>query len=94
MAEEIQREGFGPNEWLVDEMYRRYQENPKAVAESWQEFFADYAPKRSSRPGIRAGQEAPSKGASDGSRGQAVQEAHPIDAPVDAREREEGKSVV
>ncbi|MBA3429959.1 MAG: multifunctional oxoglutarate decarboxylase/oxoglutarate dehydrogenase thiamine pyrophosphate-binding subunit/dihydrolipoyllysine-residue succinyltransferase subunit [Actinobacteria bacterium] len=50
MAKQIEREEFGPNEWLVDEMYRRYQENPKAVGESWQEFFADYAPRRASRP--------------------------------------------
>ena len=42
--DELQRESFGPNIWLVDEMYRRYQENPKAVSESWQEFFEDYTP--------------------------------------------------
>ena len=42
--EEIDRESFGPNVWLVDEMYRRYQENPKAVSESWRDFFEDYTP--------------------------------------------------
>ena len=42
--DELERESFGPNMWLVDEMYRRYQENPKAVSESWQEFFEDYTP--------------------------------------------------
>jgi multifunctional 2-oxoglutarate metabolism enzyme len=41
---EIERETFGPNVWLVDEMYRRYLENPKAVGESWREFFEDYRP--------------------------------------------------
>lgn len=40
-------EVFGPNIWLVDEMYRRYQENPKSVGESWREFFEDYQPSRS-----------------------------------------------
>ena len=41
--EEIEQvEAFGPNIWLVDDMYRRYQENPKSVGESWQEFFEDY----------------------------------------------------
>ncbi|HWC13877.1 MAG TPA: multifunctional oxoglutarate decarboxylase/oxoglutarate dehydrogenase thiamine pyrophosphate-binding subunit/dihydrolipoyllysine-residue succinyltransferase subunit [Actinomycetota bacterium] len=44
--DETERESFGPNMWLVDEMYRRYQENPKAVSESWQEFFDGYAPSR------------------------------------------------
>jgi 2-oxoglutarate dehydrogenase E1 component len=33
---------FGPNDWLVDEMHERYLADPKAVSESWQEFFADY----------------------------------------------------
>ncbi|MGH9179413.1 MAG: 2-oxoglutarate dehydrogenase E1 subunit family protein, partial [Acidimicrobiales bacterium] len=33
---------FGANDWLVDEMYERYRENPASVSESWQEFFADY----------------------------------------------------
>jgi multifunctional 2-oxoglutarate metabolism enzyme len=50
VTKQIDRDEFGPNEWLVDEMYRRYQENPKAVGESWQEFFADYAPRRAARP--------------------------------------------
>jgi multifunctional 2-oxoglutarate metabolism enzyme len=42
--EEDEQTTFGPNMWLVDEMYRRYQENPKAVSESWQEFFEGYSP--------------------------------------------------
>jgi 2-oxoglutarate decarboxylase len=45
-AEKPIQEQFGPNVWLVDEMYRRYQEDPRSVAESWQEFFADYRPPR------------------------------------------------
>ncbi len=44
MDKDIDRSGFGPNQWLVDEMYRRYQENPKDVGESWREFFADFTP--------------------------------------------------
>jgi 2-oxoglutarate decarboxylase len=35
---------FGPNEWLVDEMYQRYLDDPNSVDEAWHEFFADYAP--------------------------------------------------
>jgi len=35
---------FGPNDWLIDEMYRRYLDNPKSVSEAWQEFFSDYQP--------------------------------------------------
>ena len=35
---------FGPNMWLVDEMYRQYLESPESVSEAWQEFFEDYQP--------------------------------------------------
>ena len=35
---------FGPNEWLVDEMYERYQQDPSSVDKAWWEFFADYTP--------------------------------------------------
>ena len=33
---------FGPNAWLVDDMYDRFLADPASVAESWREFFADY----------------------------------------------------
>ncbi|GAC1313386.1 MAG: multifunctional oxoglutarate decarboxylase/oxoglutarate dehydrogenase thiamine pyrophosphate-binding subunit/dihydrolipoyllysine-residue succinyltransferase subunit [Acidimicrobiales bacterium] len=39
---------FGPNEWLVEEMYDRYKTDPASVGASWQEFFADY--RQSSAP--------------------------------------------
>jgi 2-oxoglutarate dehydrogenase E1 component len=32
----------GPNEWLVEEMYEQYLEDPRSVSDSWREFFADY----------------------------------------------------
>jgi 2-oxoglutarate dehydrogenase E1 component len=35
-------ETFGPNDWLVEEMYDKYRLDPTSVSESWQEFFADY----------------------------------------------------
>jgi 2-oxoglutarate decarboxylase len=37
---------FGPNAWLVDDMYEQYRQDPGSVSESWQEFFADYQPGR------------------------------------------------
>ncbi|HEX9890567.1 MAG TPA: multifunctional oxoglutarate decarboxylase/oxoglutarate dehydrogenase thiamine pyrophosphate-binding subunit/dihydrolipoyllysine-residue succinyltransferase subunit [Actinomycetota bacterium] len=36
---------FGPNTWLVDEMYRRYVEDPSSVDEAWAEFFEGYRPR-------------------------------------------------
>ncbi len=35
-------QSLGPNVWLVDEMYDRYQADPSSVSETWREFFADY----------------------------------------------------
>jgi len=33
---------YGPNAWLVEEMYEAYLSDPTSVSESWREFFADY----------------------------------------------------
>ncbi len=41
---------FGPNAWLVDDLYDRYLADPSSVAESWREFFADY--QRSTLPTV------------------------------------------
>ncbi|MGH2821104.1 MAG: 2-oxo acid dehydrogenase subunit E2, partial [Actinomycetota bacterium] len=49
MDKEFERDAFGPNIWLVDEMYRRYQENPQSVGESWRDFFEDYRPPHQQR---------------------------------------------
>ena len=35
------RSDFGPNEWLVDEMYERYLRDPDSVDEAWRDLFAD-----------------------------------------------------
>jgi multifunctional 2-oxoglutarate metabolism enzyme len=35
---------FGPNAWLVDDMYDRFLADPESVSDSWREFFADYRP--------------------------------------------------
>jgi 2-oxoglutarate dehydrogenase E1 component len=42
---DIDVDQLGPNAGLVEEMFRRYQENPSAIAPAWQEFFADYQPR-------------------------------------------------
>ncbi len=35
---------FGQNEWLVEEMYRKFREDPSSVDPSWHEFLVDYNP--------------------------------------------------
>ena len=51
---------FGPNEWLVQEMYERYQQDPQSVDKSWWDFFADFK-------GVPTSAFAPANGSSNGS---------------------------
>ncbi len=39
---------FGQNEWLVEEMYRKFREDPSSVDPSWHEFLVDYSPESTS----------------------------------------------
>ncbi|MSX38624.1 MAG: multifunctional oxoglutarate decarboxylase/oxoglutarate dehydrogenase thiamine pyrophosphate-binding subunit/dihydrolipoyllysine-residue succinyltransferase subunit, partial [Actinobacteria bacterium] len=38
------RADFGPNEWLVDEIYQQYLADSASVDPAWWDFFADYLP--------------------------------------------------
>ena len=42
--------GFGPNEWIVEEMYQRYLADPASVDPAWHDFFADYKPETPAQP--------------------------------------------
>ena len=55
---------FGPNAWLVEDMYDRYRADPASVSASWQEFFADYRPAGAALPpvGGRPGSVLPAAG--------------------------------
>src|SRR5260370_15589243 len=46
---------FGPNAWLVDDMYDRFLADPGSVSDSWREFFADYrsAPVPAPQPAVQ-----------------------------------------
>ncbi|MEK4243341.1 multifunctional oxoglutarate decarboxylase/oxoglutarate dehydrogenase thiamine pyrophosphate-binding subunit/dihydrolipoyllysine-residue succinyltransferase subunit [Janibacter sp. FSL W8-0316] len=35
---------FGPNEWLVDELYEQYKKDRNSVDKAWWEFFENYTP--------------------------------------------------
>ncbi|MFD0418057.1 multifunctional oxoglutarate decarboxylase/oxoglutarate dehydrogenase thiamine pyrophosphate-binding subunit/dihydrolipoyllysine-residue succinyltransferase subunit [Streptomyces sp. NPDC127108] len=55
---------FGPNEWLVDEIYQQYLQDPNSVDRAWWDFFADY------KPGVGASvAAAPAKPAGDAAAG-------------------------
>ncbi|CAL9425639.1 multifunctional oxoglutarate decarboxylase/oxoglutarate dehydrogenase thiamine pyrophosphate-binding subunit/dihydrolipoyllysine-residue succinyltransferase subunit [Streptomyces werraensis] len=72
---------FGANEWLVDEIYQQYLQDPNSVDRAWWDFFADYKP----------GAPATSAPAGDAAAGAAVtptapsQPAAPAKAPAPAQ---------
>ena len=49
---------FGQNEWLVEEMYRKFRDDPSSVDPSWHEFLVDYNPE----PTAEAAASSPSTG--------------------------------
>jgi multifunctional 2-oxoglutarate metabolism enzyme len=57
---EEQSEQFGPNAWLVEEMFEQYRSNPSSVSEAWQDFFEDYRPAGDGRAAAVATAPAPS----------------------------------
>ncbi len=67
--------GFGPNEWLVEELYQSWLDDPSTVDEAWSEFYRDYAKRESAKqstpasttPNRETAVTAPSKPATAGS---------------------------
>ncbi|MBO0803704.1 MAG: multifunctional oxoglutarate decarboxylase/oxoglutarate dehydrogenase thiamine pyrophosphate-binding subunit/dihydrolipoyllysine-residue succinyltransferase subunit [Nocardiopsaceae bacterium] len=47
------RADFGANEWMVDELYQRYLDDPGSVDRAWWSFFSDYQPSRGNGAGPR-----------------------------------------
>src|SRR4051794_12792810 len=75
--------GFGPNEWLVYEMYQQYLKDPDSVDKAWWDFFADYTP--ADAPGT--------SGATNGAAVTAAPEAaKTTEAPKKAEAKEEPKA--
>lgn len=50
---------FGQNEWLVEEMYRKFREDPSSVDPSWHEFLVDYSPEPTTDNAVANGKSAP-----------------------------------
>ncbi len=77
MADDVRTaDSFGPNEWLVEEMYDRFEADPSSVSPSWQQFFANYR-RSTAPPRSAAAQAAPAPSAGNGST-----ESAPVTAPV------------
>ncbi|MDQ2849855.1 MAG: multifunctional oxoglutarate decarboxylase/oxoglutarate dehydrogenase thiamine pyrophosphate-binding subunit/dihydrolipoyllysine-residue succinyltransferase subunit [Actinomycetota bacterium] len=62
---------FGPNEWLVDDLYQQYLQDKTSVDKAWWGFFADYT------PGTTSG--------SNGSNGSNGSTEAPASKPADAK---------
>lgn len=98
MAEEAPT--YGPNDWLVEEMYERFRADPQSVSRNWQEFFADnFRPEVKTRTSLAeaAGAMAPvaansaGNGASNGVADTAANGAGPV--PVVASANDNGAVV-
>ncbi|MEV0713949.1 multifunctional oxoglutarate decarboxylase/oxoglutarate dehydrogenase thiamine pyrophosphate-binding subunit/dihydrolipoyllysine-residue succinyltransferase subunit [Asanoa sp. NPDC050611] len=89
--------GFGPNEWIVDEMYQRYLADPTSVDPAWHDFFADYRPESdgtsptqaaaatAQQSAARAGTDAPGAPSSPEPRATAAKAAAPATAKSDGK---------
>nr|WP_082902075.1 multifunctional oxoglutarate decarboxylase/oxoglutarate dehydrogenase thiamine pyrophosphate-binding subunit/dihydrolipoyllysine-residue succinyltransferase subunit [Mycobacterium adipatum] len=72
---------FGQNEWLVEEMYRKFREDPSSVDPSWHEFLVDYAPEPIDAPAQRS-EPAPAKTSAPASPAPAAKAAPAEPAPA------------
>ena len=59
MTAESPLDAFGPNQWLVDEMYQSYLRDKESVNPAWWDFFADYSPTDSTSPAVASTPAAP-----------------------------------
>ncbi|MSW54002.1 MAG: multifunctional oxoglutarate decarboxylase/oxoglutarate dehydrogenase thiamine pyrophosphate-binding subunit/dihydrolipoyllysine-residue succinyltransferase subunit, partial [Actinobacteria bacterium] len=73
---------FGANDWLVEEMYERYQADPTSVEPSWIEFFKTYTPGAASSAPITSAPAAPAASAPKGGTPPVPKAAQKISAPV------------
>ena len=79
---------FGQNEWLVEEMYRKFRDDPSSVDESWHEFLVDYNPEPTTDTAA-AGNGAPTapapRAATPAAASAPVSPAEPAPAPAPAK---------
>ncbi|NUR93306.1 MAG: multifunctional oxoglutarate decarboxylase/oxoglutarate dehydrogenase thiamine pyrophosphate-binding subunit/dihydrolipoyllysine-residue succinyltransferase subunit, partial [Nonomuraea sp.] len=72
---------FGQNEWLVDELYQKYLQDPESVDKAWWNFFADYNPDYG--PGRTPGKETAANGTAPAPAPKAVAAPpKPVDKPA------------
>src|SRR4051812_11150480 len=73
---------FGQNEWLVEEMYRKFREDPSSVDPSWHEFLVDYSPEPTAEAQSTTGNGQPAPAPAKASAPTAPPEPAPAPAPA------------
>ena len=73
---------FGPNEWLVDELYEQYKNDKNSVDKAWWSFFEDYQPEGGGGNGSGANGGAPAAAAPAEAKPAPTQQAASAPAPV------------
>ncbi|RNF98332.1 2-oxoglutarate dehydrogenase E1 subunit family protein, partial [Streptomyces botrytidirepellens] len=81
---------FGPNEWLVDEIYQQYLQDPNSVDRAWWDFFADYKPGQDTGSAVATPPQGVTGGAAPAPAAKAPAPAKPADGvpaakPADAK---------
>jgi 2-oxoglutarate decarboxylase len=72
---------FGQNEWLVEEMYRKFREDPSSVDPSWHEFLVDYSPEPTAEAQSTTGNGQPGESPAKAAEPTAPPEPAPAPAP-------------
>ncbi|RJQ83117.1 multifunctional oxoglutarate decarboxylase/oxoglutarate dehydrogenase thiamine pyrophosphate-binding subunit/dihydrolipoyllysine-residue succinyltransferase subunit [Amycolatopsis panacis] len=76
---------FGPNEWLVEEMYDQFLADPSSVDAAWHDFFADFKPTQSPQAKADAARPAAADSAASGENGHATEAKTPVSQPAPAK---------
>jgi 2-oxoglutarate dehydrogenase E1 component len=76
--------GFGANEWLVDEIYQQYLQDPNSVDRAWWDFFADYKPGTDTGSAVAASAASPAQAPAASPAPAPVTAAVPTPAPAPA----------
>ncbi len=77
---------FGANDWLVDEMYEKYLQDPNSVDKAWWDFFKGYTPAKDSRAGTTTQATQQAQTQTQPAQTQPAQPAQPTQtAPMSAR---------
>ncbi len=79
---------FGANEWLVDEMYERYKQDPNSVDKAWWDFFRNYHAEHGNEGNANGAMSKPARRRSRPRRSPRPRRRPPRGGPRPARHRE------